>query len=411
MSYQPASPPSGSFSPVSNNTSPAGHDAPQYEGGYESSQTDVKMASPMNLAANAEIIELAQVATTTLNYVRPVLPRITSGVGAYGDWMPEDNDPSQHIEGTYEYPPYLEPLSPYGGAISISLTNSLIRPQTNDGYLASVTLTADASGTYYIQDGTALTSGMTLKDYAGNIYQTQFTGDVLTITVNSSNSTWKPVDLSQLGLAFRPGTPDSDEDVNINTVVKITNEFGVSATLTSPVTIYVDAVADRPTYIGGAEETIFDPSGVSGFLDPEETYSEGVYTHTIKGTLPDNGDVAMLSLGTVKFSDYTDGSEEHFVLIRSEDASLEWNIDASHFGQGSYSALAAASEDLETVWLDENSNVVSEDTPDAKKYFKVLIDNTKIGDDGTVHINIPVSVGIDTTGGLHGFDGLDYFKH
>ena len=404
MSYQPASPPSGSFSPVSNNTSPAGHDAPQYEGGYESSQTDVKMASPMNLAANAEIIELAQVATTTLNYVRPVLPRITSGVGAYGDWMPEDNDPSQHIEGTYEYPPYLEPLSPYGGAISISLTNSLIRPQTNDGYLASVTLTADASGTYYIQDGTALTSGMTLKDYAGNIYQTQFTGDVLTITVNSSNSTWKPVDLSQLGLAFRPGTPDSDEDVNINTVVKITNEFGVSATLTSPVTIYVDAVADRPTYIGGAEETIFDPSGVSGFLDPEETYSEGVYTHTIKGTLPDNGDVAMLSLGTVKFSDYTDGSEEHFVLIRSEDASLEWNIDASHFGQGSYSALAAASEDLETVWLDENSNVVSEDTPDAKKYFKVLIDNTKIGDDGTVHINIPVSVGIDTTGGLHGFD-------
>ena len=60
-----------------------------------------------------------------------------------------------------------------------------------------------SAGDYYISiDGNdvKLEDGMILEDFAGNIYTIQLSGVELLIDIDSSSSTWRPVNLSQLDL-------------------------------------------------------------------------------------------------------------------------------------------------------------------------------------------------------------------
>ena len=181
-------------------------------------------------------VQLPQTPTQTPDYGGPILPtQVLANAYPLGQWLPEDNDNAQHTDGTYTPEAGQTPPSSLGAPISIALSPASLVPgmvpSTNDGYLSSVTLAAgyldmntggftSIAGSYYIQDGTELTNGMVLQDYAGNVYNIVIFSGALIIGINSAASTWKPVDLSQLGLVFRPDTPNSDQDIFLRVLHK-----------------------------------------------------------------------------------------------------------------------------------------------------------------------------------------------
>ena len=322
-------------------------------------------------------------------------------------WIPEDNDNAQHMEGNYSGQ---TPVSPYGALVTLEL-----KPEPgydyNDGYLTSVTLTTSGiTGSYYNQSGTLLTSGMVIQDAAGNEYTIILSNrnpGAVTINIDSTHSTWKPVDLSQLGLVFRPNAADSDKDIRVSYSITLENELGGDAQLQSNAPIIIDAVADLPDYLGGAEsEVTVGPSDDGKLTASETSYDNGVASQTVGGGLGESGSDVVFVLGNVRFHDYTDGSEEHFVLVACNDADAEWSIDVSALGQGDYEAFVAPSGGvLETIWLDANNNKVSADADGATAYHKIVVNDAYLKEhDGKADIKLPVVVGANTESGEYQFD-------
>ena len=95
-----------------------------------------------------------------------------------------------------------------------------------------------------------------MQDYAGNKYHIQLNSNGLTINIDSSSSTWKPVDLSQLGLIFKPKIADASGMMLFSYKLSCINDWGNPASLSAAGYISVDAVADKPVYMGGASEDI-----------------------------------------------------------------------------------------------------------------------------------------------------------
>lgn len=378
--------------------------------------------TPVDLSQKSHVT-LSQIPTDTPDYGAPMLPtQVVANAYVRGAWLPEDNDNAQHTDGIYEPDEELTPVSPFGAPISVYLSPAPLAPglpipTTNDGYLSSITLSAghfDAltatispvQGHYYIQGGIELENGMTLEDYAGNIYNITFFSGALIITIDSSSSSWKPVDLSQLDLVFLPETPNSDQDIFLSTSVVATHALGASTTKGVTAVIAVDAVADKPVYEGGAAENVaVGPEDGSNLSVSAPVQSDGVTTQTISGASSATNENIILSLGRVSFDDYSeaprdnllgtgDGIEYHFVLISADDALQNWSIDLAKLSEmDSDMFILPDSGELETVWLDANNTKVEAGTPGAKEYVKLLINNEYLAaHDGTVDLQLPLSL-------------------
>ena len=390
--------------------------------------------TPLDLSGKSPI-ELSQIPTDTPAYGAPMLPtQVVANAYVRGAWLPEDNDNAQHTDGAYEPGAELTPASPFGAPITISLAPAplapgLPTPSTNDGYLSSVTLSAglfDAQtatispvqGHYYIQGGLELENGMTLKDYAGNIYNITFFSGALIITIDSSSSTWKPVDLSQLGLVFQPDAPNSDQDIFLSTSVVATHALGASTTKGATAVIAVDAVADKPVYEGGAsEDVVVGPEDGGNLFVSDPVQSGGVTTQTISGASSAASDAITLSLGRASFDDYSeapranplgtgDGVEYHFVLIAADDPSLNWSLDLAALAQeGEGVFVLPDSGELESVWLDADNMKVAEGTPGAKEYVRLFINNEYLAEHGgAVDLHLPVTLPEGMENGEYRFD-------
>ncbi len=326
-------------------------------------------------------------------------------------WMAEDNDNAKHTDGEYTPSEAMTPESTeLGVPISIWLT-----PQNggeyNDGYLDVIEIRPvgmpSFSGTFYDNTGKALTNRGKITDEYGNVYEITLTANRLRIVVDSEDSSWRPVDLSGLGLHFKPDVPFSDRDIRFNIDVDLTNELGAFGNGGGGRFVEIDAVADLPDYLGGAVEDVFIGPSEDGVLTASDTaFENGVATQTVGGGLGSSGSDVVFSLGNVQFYDYTDNSEEHFILVNCDDAAAKWHIDVSALGQGNYEAFVApAGDELETVWLNANNLVVDPDTPGAVRYYKVNVDNAYLAaNDGQANLSLPVIMEDGTENGTHTFD-------
>ncbi|MDR2488294.1 MAG: hypothetical protein LBD42_02150 [Desulfovibrio sp.] len=169
--------------------------------------------------------------------------------------------------------------------------------------------------------------------------------------------------------------PNSDKDMNINVSIDIHAESsGVTGTVNGNFTIIVDAVADQPF----VKDAAFDDMHLTGHVDigRGET-SEGfdgkgsyVVEQQMDGT--ERVSVKVPFETTVKFGDYEDSSESHYVLIEvpSQPVGAEWTC------------------------TDANGNPVDIITgPDGKSYFQVPVSNEDIAaGNGEVTVNVELTV-------------------
>ena len=331
-------------------------------------------------------------------------------------WIPEDNNNAKHTDGDYTSDP--APY-PYGMEISVSLTpNEEEGYDGCDGYIKSALFTVqntdkdNVEGTFYCGNGTPLQDGDIFEDVYGNVYTVQVgylkngttTSFGCSIKIQSENSSWRPVDLSQLHLSFVPDTPESDKDIRISYQIDLTNTLGGESSEKSTTTGTVDAVADLPVYMGGGEGTVTVGPDPDGNLTVSETeFANGVASQVIGGGSESSSNNLVFSIGDVQFHDYKDGSEEHFVLI-SKDVGATWSIDTSLFGNGDYAVfMPQTGSALETVWLNPDNTKAEPDASGATEYYKLNLDAAYlISHDGNVNLKLPVIV--DAEEGLHTFD-------
>lgn len=334
-------------------------------------------------------------------------------------WIPESNNNHKHIKGDYTPPPQTQPFMPdtepeseYGVLITVDL-----KPRRagapNDAYLTGITFeTSEIGGTFYTGDGRIFVPQSEddptyepITDNFGNIYTITIENDSkFTITIDSSSATIKPVDLAAIGgLCFVPDTKYSDEDFEINYSVHLENGRGITVDQdsTNPSIIMVDAVADLPEYVDGADLNVTVGPTAGGELAPSDTeYLNGIASQTISGGMDESGAPTAANLGNFQFNDY-DGSEEHFVLIRcDESAPVQVHFEA--LGTTEYQAFTASTS---TIWLDRDNQPVDAGTEGATAYYKILINETLLAENkGNINLNLPILVKGGTTNGEYSLD-------
>ncbi|MDR2489186.1 MAG: hypothetical protein LBD42_06830 [Desulfovibrio sp.] len=337
----------------------------------------------------------------------------------YEPWLSEGNNNAQHTTGAYipddsAIAPYGDPsaTSPFGAPISF-----IVEPPAGkaiDGYISKVTLTPytvdgdSCEGSFVDGQGNPLFDGMVKIDDDGIIYSVSVDNDTCVITVDSAASSWKPVDFDGFGgLHYVPVDAESDLDVYIDASVTLASKT-LTRELPTPFYIDVDAVADLPEYMGGADASVsFEPSDSENpNLAPVTEYENGVVSHTIGGAALGSEKQAVLSLGDASFTDFADGSEEHFVLVACQDDSLPWRLDTSLFGTTGYEAFPPPQNGtLETFWLNADKTMAESGDPGAVMYYKVLIDNEYLAEhEGRISLGLPLIVEAESEGGSYLFD-------
>lgn len=189
------------------------------------------------------------------------------------------------------------------------------------------------------------------------------------------------------------------------------NDWGNPASLSTGGYISVDAVADKPVYMGGAsEDIVLGPTEEGELTAAEGSYAEGSFTQTISGGAASTSEPLKVSLGSIKFSDYTDGSEEHFVLVAASEG-LDWSMDLTLFTSEDSPFYIPPSEmpeggpELETVWLDAAGNMVAAETPGAREFAKLEVSNSYLqAHDGVVDVELPVKLPADLGEGEYTFE-------
>lgn len=378
--------------------------------------------SPVAQSSNGAVILLPKVDTTTPDYAASIFPIIESQPSISIGWMPEDSNSKQHTGGEEDT---------HGAEIKVRV-GKFDEFDPVDSYLTQVKFTQPTTSLsspyftiddaeYYVtvkygdkEEGNEyhkLSDGDVLQDYAGNKYQIQLDGSNLTINIDSSSSTWKPVDLSQLGLFVKPGNVDASGMVAVKYDISCANDWGNPATLSSVGYIYVDAVADRPVYGGGAnEDIVLGPKEDGTLTVTEEGYKDGNFTQTISGGAASTGEPLKISLGNIRFGDYTDGSEEHFVLVAVNEG-LAWTTDQTIFTSEDSpfyippSEMPESGPELETVWLDAEGNFVAAGTPGARAFTKLGVNSAYLAaHDGVVDVQLPVNLPADLGEGEYTFE-------
>lgn len=360
---------------------------------------------------------------------RGIVSKAYVNLDAGMSWMPEGNNNKKHVSDDTGYvpPPQTDPFlpetppeSPYGLLIAVGLKPG--RTGINDAYLTGITFNTsvldgnqppEQRGKFFTGDGREFkfsaggTQSSIIEDDFGNIYTITINDDsTFTLNIDSTSSSIKPVDLAAIGgLCFVPAESYqySDKDFEIDYTVHFENGRGpkVSQTATNPSLIMVDAVADLPDHISGSElDNVIGASagGELSISDPD--FNDGIITQIITGGMDASGAHSVANLGSYKFKDYEDGSEEHFILVRRDDTSPV-QIDFDKLGKGDYAAFVASTE---TVWVDSNGELGSEDTG-AVEYYKILISNQHISSgSGNVNLNIPIFVSGGTSNGDYTLD-------
>lgn len=236
--------------------------------------------TPVDLSRRVDAV-FEYVPTDTAEYTDPIRPGLQSKINfLYDYWLPEDNDNAQHLDSseTYEPDSGSMPPNPEGIGLTIFMEGSSLRPgmpPSNYLYLSVVKFTVPGTedivnvgggdefteryGSFYAtgvvngeETEVELKDGTILEDYAGNIYTVSISSTSFSISIDSTSSSWKPVDLSQLGLVYRAAEED-DEDVALSYSIQATNKIGEIQKLEGKQGFYVgiDAVADKPVYESG----------------------------------------------------------------------------------------------------------------------------------------------------------------
>lgn len=396
-------------------------------------------ASPeasMGMPANGDVVLLPQVSTTTSDFVNSIFPGIYSGTFVTFSWLAEDGFNDQH--GDYDEDNPYKPSSvtaipdAKGALIEVAVEESKTFKYI-DAYISQVTFfppkeevqlpSEGATGGKYFASWidpsssnndrvyVELTDGTVLQDYAGNQYHVQIDGTSLSITIDSSSSTWKPVDLSQLGLTFRPANADFSGMLGLGYETIIANGKGDTKKEDSTTYMFVDAVADKPKYDGGAsEDIVIGPKEDGQLVATEEGYADGVFSQKISGGTASTDGPLNISLGTVTFGDYMDGSEEHFVLVAVDEV-LPWTMDQTIFTQEDSPFYIPSSEmpegghELKTVWLDENGKLVAAGTPGAREFAKLEVSNSYLqAHGGKLDVQLPVTLPANPEEGEYTFE-------
>lgn len=327
------------------------------------------------------------------------------------EWLPEDRDPLQHN------PPETpgEDAYTYGADINAKLVPTTPGNLFNDGYLLNVTIrkpsavgsSSSITGTFF-SNGVAITNRLVVTDDYGNIYTCRFqeqSGN-LSISIDSFDSSQKPVDLSALGLSFLPDNADSDVDLQFRYSYEVENEIGGWKQTSSQFTLIVDAVADKPGHMPGeTTEVVIGPEdgtlAASGL-----TYENGMAVQVLGSAGQEGGNSTLFSLGSVTFGDYTDGSEQHYLLLAADDPALAWSVDPAALAQQENSLFVVPpSGEPATVWLDADGNKVAAGTPDAREYVRIDINNASLAAaGGTVDVIVPIIVSGSAENGVYQFD-------
>jgi VCBS repeat-containing protein len=338
-------------------------------------------------------------------------------------WIPEGNNNAQHTTDAYE--PDWDNMwvgpsdtAPLGAPIGFKVEPGVGKP-TIDGYLTSIMLNPLATtddtpcgGTFVDGQGTLLTEGMTKIDDDGIIYTVSVADGICTIIIDSTNSSWKPVDLDGFGgLHYVPADSNSDLDTKIEFTAVLECVVGnrsTTKTLQGDIFIAVDAVADLPEYLGGADtEVIFEHSDSENpNLSPVLEYENGIASHTIGGAALGTEKQAVMLLGNALFNDFTDGSEEHFLLVSCQNENLQWSLDTSLFGTTGYEALVPPENGtLDTVWLNADKTEAEPDADGAVMYYKIVIDSAYLSEhEGEAGLALPLTVGAESESGSYLFD-------
>lgn len=341
-------------------------------------------------------------------YGGKVKKTIASEIQVEIGWMPEGNDNSKHTEGGYTPDPGLAPPSSLGVPISIWLTPGAGK-EYNDGYISGISFDiSQKGGTFHTGTGQALEDGADYTDDYGNTYSVDISDQgIFSISITTGSGGWKPVDLAGLGgLYYLPEGQYSDADFTLDYYIRLANDKKGSSSQASSPFVTIDAVADQPDYWGGADENVVIGVSDDSTLSATKTSHEnGTASQTIGGGVGASGSLAGISLGDFEFYDYQDGSEEHFVLLHSEDTE-NWTLDIAALGQGDYAAFVRPKEGvLETVWLNADNMPVEAGTSGATEYYKFVLNNEYLAEhDGLVHLSVPVVMGSGTKNGTYNFD-------
>ena len=361
-------------------------------------------------------ILLPQRETSTPSYTPPTRPNMQSNAEITASVALEYEEPENENEQDIA-----------GAAITVAMTGKSLRPgmpAVIDGYLSHVEFSPmdenSPFGVFYIKledQILELTNGMVFEDYAGNIYTISSSENSFSITIDSSSSSWKPVDLSQLNLWYH-GAEYDDKDPQLNYVILADSGKGETKNIDSQLYITIDAVANAPVYeTGTAGGAVIGPEDGSNLSVSETDNGNGVITQTISGASQAETGSTMFSLGTVTFKDYNDvprvdpegtgdGVEYHYILIAAEDVSLDWDIDLAKLSEMSGGMFTLPdSGELETVWLDANNAKVEAGTPGAKEYIKLPISNEYLAaHGGTIDLNLPIKLPEGMEAGEYIFD-------
>lgn len=153
---------------------------------------------PTALSGEA-VVTFDRIPTDTPSYIDPIRPGLKSEITfTYDEWLPEDNDNTQHLSSSEPYVPDSASIPPNADGIGIVITlqGSSIRPNQplyNYVYLSQVRFTVPETeenatvsgneeflvlyGSFYAtgmvngkETEVELKYGTVVKDYAGNIY-------------------------------------------------------------------------------------------------------------------------------------------------------------------------------------------------------------------------------------------------
>lgn len=304
------------------------------------------------------------------------------------DWLSED-DNSPYGANVYAF------LQPYDNS------------GYNDGYLNWITLMPEggATGTFYAGGVEIGAKGARVVDNDGNMYTIRLQGNTLRISIDSFNSTVKPVDISAVGLTFKPSNGDSDKDIRFRYNFDVSNDIGGWTNASSRSSMTIDAVADIPVYLGGSDANVSVGASDDGKLSISSvSVDNGVITQTISGGLSTSGSPAVLNLGQAQFGDFKDGSEEHFVLIGTN-TNAKWDININSIIAGDFPAFIAPQDGkLEEIWFNGNGELVEAGTSGATKYVKLTVNNTHLQTtNGLIDIQVPVLIKDGTDNGNYTF--------
>ena len=195
------------------------------------------------------------------------------------------------------------------------------------------------------------------------------------------------------GVYLRPPFDTDLDMINITSTIDILNESsGATATVPGPsFTVTVDAVADKPIMTGDAG---FDAPDISGSVtvfeneNSSQDFVDGWATDTLSknagGTAPEAVDVRV-SVDfhtTIRFGDYTDGSETHYALVEVPSIGT-WTPTVT-----SPSGVFLATPPTITLYFDANGNCLGDVPSDAaassREYFQFEVPNSLLQQTGGV---------------------------